>query len=73
MTNQELFQISGEVCSTNPWVSLLYLLLRDDVQPGRLESLVSELEINGWVPTRFTNGWLAQYAVHLVSRMEAMQ
>jgi hypothetical protein len=55
--------------SDDPLVSLLYSLMRDHVQPGVIEKLVTEVE-KGEIHTVYTNGYLAQYARDIVIRLQ---
>lgn len=64
---------SGAVDDTDPFVSLLYSLLRDYVCAGDLEDLVQEIEgavAQGSYVTQYTNGYLAKYARNLVRRLQ---
>lgn len=60
----------------DPLVVFLYLLMRDEVVPGRVEHLVREAlsavenpSVIKPLPTRFSNGWLAMYAYDLRVRL----
>lgn len=57
---------SGRVSDRRPLVGLLYDLLRDHVPAGVLEKLVRE-QIDKQFD--FSNGWMAQYAQDLASRL----
>lgn len=52
---------------TDPLVAFLYLLLRDDVQPGRLERRA--IEGAGFSKLQLTNRYLAGYAENLARRL----
>lgn len=56
---------SGDVSSDDPLVSFLYELMRDHVVPGKVEELVQNA-----VPSNFTNGYLANYAIDLAARLD---
>lgn len=58
---------SGRVNSTDKVVCLLYLLLRDTMPAGQLESIVASLEKDH--EFLFSNGWLAEYAIDLRERL----
>jgi hypothetical protein len=62
-----LRQRSGEECSDNPLVSFLYELMRDHVPPGTIERIVLNSPAG---QTKFTNGYLAQYAKDVAHRLE---
>jgi hypothetical protein len=65
---------SGDVDDDTPFVSLLYSLLRDYVQPGNIERVVYDIEeqySKGHRTTRYTNGWLAKYAQNIAERLRA--
>lgn len=64
---------SGAVDDADPFVSLLYSLLRDLVHPSDLEKLVQDIENGaaaGHQVTQYTNGYLAKYARNLVERLQ---
>lgn len=63
----ELHKRSGQVRSDNPFVSFLYILMRDHVPTGVVAKVVADDE--GGPPYDFTNGWLAQYAAHVVAEL----
>lgn len=66
-TNEEIREISGSVNSSDPLVSFLYRLMRDEIPVGRIELLITEA-VN-YSNTTYTNGWLAQYAVNLAESL----
>lgn len=61
---------SGEEISENPLVSFLYELMRDYVAPGVVERIVLNSPAKR---TKFSNGYLAQYAKDLAYRLENMK
>lgn len=74
--DQELFERSGKVVGRSPLVSFLYDLMRDHLPPGVVERLVREATLVGaetphghWATT-YTNGWLAEYAKDLATRLQ---
>ena len=68
--NEALRRESGEVDSADPYVDFLYTLMRDEIPPGRLEAIVTEMEEHAESGnTEFTNGWLARYAKNLSKRI----
>ena len=59
---------SGEVTSDDPLVSFLYVLMRDYLPVGIAERLV---EMHSYEETTsFTNGYLADYAKDLATRLK---
>lgn len=59
-------EASGNVTDSRPFVSLLYMLLRDgDVSPGRIEELSNPVV----GVTSYTNGWLAKYCQDVADRL----
>ncbi len=49
-------------------ITFLYILMRDELTPGKVETLVQAVEkIRN--PIKFSNGHLALYAKELLSRM----
>ena len=76
--NDELYEVSGEVKSDVPLVSLFYTMIRDGiVSPSKLEELIRELEsvkvLNKNNTTKFCNGYIAQYCIHLVERINKLE
>lgn len=60
---------SGTVKIKNKLVCFLYILLRDEVTPGRIETLMEQQKIEDEVEHLYTNGWLARYAENLANRL----
>ena len=59
---------SGDVTSDDPLVSFLYVLMRDYLPVGIAERLV---EMHSYEETTsFTNGYLANYAKDLATRLK---
>lgn len=68
LRNLQLREASGHVVDKRPVVSLLYELLRDHLPAATVEQLVTNSERQG--ETKYTNGFLAQYAKYLANRLE---
>jgi len=66
---EELKEASGSVTYSDPLTTFLYLLMRNDLPAGTVESLVRE-SINSAEECVFTNGWLAQYAHNLAEELK---
>ena len=60
---------SGAVESDSMLVSFLYVLLRDEVTPGRLEAVLERSIGEPEKARAFTNGWLAEYAKDVAARL----
>lgn len=58
---------SGSVDSSDPLVSLLYILIRDHLPLGVVEEVM--MRHCGPGDSRFTNGWLATYCKDLAKRL----
>lgn len=62
----------------DPFVALMYLILRDHVHPGDLEHAVRDVS-EGWQNAgpvsgfQLTNGFLADYARDLVERLDELR
>ncbi len=66
--DQELFERSGKVFAATPLVSFLYSLMIDHLTPGQVERLVRESADPG--TTTYTNGWVAEYAKDVATRLQ---
>lgn len=64
--NARMRKDSGEVTINSKLTSFLYELMRDHVQPGDLEKLVRDSQVES---VQYTNGWLAKYAEDLANRL----
>ena len=61
---------SGNVDSGDPLVVFLYLLMRNHLPTGVVAEVVKEAELVGPdEPSQFSNGWLAEYAKDLATRL----
>ena len=68
----ELRKVSGDVYSKkhHRLAGFLYELMRDHLPAGKVEGIL--LNILEGFPNeeiRFTNGWLAKYAIHIADRL----
>jgi uncharacterized membrane protein len=54
--------------SNDPLVSFLYSLMRDHLPAGVVEELVQKCSFKQ--TTRFTNGYLANYAMNIAKRLK---
>jgi hypothetical protein len=70
LENQRLQAKSGNVSKTDPLIGFFYDLMRDHLPPGDVEQLVQNQSSK---ETQFTNGWLANYAEDLASRLRPIQ
>lgn len=64
-------QVAGEppLETDDPLIVLIYILLRDHIQPGIFERLVNEMVA---APVTLTNPFLAAYAVNIAIRFRAL-
>lgn len=62
--NEKMREKSGQVCSNDAVVNMLYLLARDHLNVGAIESVIKEVVGDAGQMTVFTNGWLAQWATN---------
>lgn len=64
-------QMGGEppVLTEDVLLVFIYLLLRDQVQPGDVEQMVLNLEENPTLPHALSNGFLAGYAENIAGRL----
>ena len=60
----DLRKNSGDVASSDPFVSFLYTLMRDHVTPGVVEQIALDMASGSKVVT-YTNGFLARYAENI--------
>jgi hypothetical protein len=66
----DIRQRSGKVNGHNILVEFLYILMRDHVVPGTIESILKDLEKHCDLEKEFSNGWLANYAKDIASRLD---
>lgn len=69
MRNEQLRIDSGEVNSSDPLVAFLYLLIRDHIVSGDIESIMKEIENTTEDKYVFTNGFIASYAKNIKERL----
>lgn len=62
-------QRSGGFDCDDPLVELLYVLLRDHIQPADLEKLVADIRSCKHMSAEYSNGWLGRYAQDLAQRI----
>jgi hypothetical protein len=67
--NPTIRERSDNVSSTNRFTLFFYLLMRDHLTPGRVESIMRDILKPGTI-FDFSNGWLANYACDIVERLE---
>lgn len=70
MTPEQIEQLrtrAGHITIDCKLTAFLYDLMRDHVPPGIVEGLMVELPSE---PVLYTNGWLAQYASDLATRLK---
>ena len=68
-TNESIRSASGKITDSRPLVKFLYLLLRDHLSAGVVESLVCEA--GKTAVYEYTNGWVARYAQDLADSLLA--
>lgn len=59
---------SGSVNSDDPLVDFLYILLRDHLPAGTVEEIM--LNHVNKEESQYTNGWLANYALDIATRLK---
>ncbi len=69
LQNGLLRQESGSINNHRQIVAFLYILMRDHITPGTIESLVTQSNNPLGKELLFTNGWLAQYAENIANRI----
>ncbi len=69
LQNVTLRQASGAINNNRQIVAFLYILMRDHLTPGVIESLVTQSNNTPGNDFIFTNGWLAQYAENIANRI----
>lgn len=68
----EIRKASGDVYSEKDHrlVSFLYELMRDKLPPGEVEHIMLNTVVGSPdTEVRFTNGWLAKYAMNIADRL----
>jgi hypothetical protein len=69
--NDRLRTCSGSVEDTRPLVCFLYLLCRDHLNVGDVETLMLEVsELKPGEVVKYTNGFLAKYAQDAANRLQ---
>jgi hypothetical protein len=64
---------SGSFQSRDPYIHLLYHLLRDVSPSGTIEEIMNEVEECAGQNNSFTNGWTALHAQDIVKRLDAIR
>lgn len=64
---KEMRERTGSVTSRDPLVTFFYVLMRDELTPGKIEGLIMKECLNG-EEIQFTNGHLANYAKDLADK-----
>lgn len=70
VSENDIYERSGQVTSDDPVVAFLYVLMRDHLPTSIVEQIV-----RGSKPEEtsvFSNGWLASYAKDLAERLRAL-
>jgi len=65
----ELARRSGDVHTDDALVCFLYLLMRDHLPGGVVEQLA--MDACKAADAKYTNGWVAKYAIDLADRLRA--
>ena len=69
--DSELRERSGSVNNKDPLVSFLYILMRDYVLPGDVETIMADgIPKPTVTDVQFSNGWLANYAEDIAKRLQ---
>lgn len=68
MTNAEMRKESGDVTSSDPLVTFIYLMVRDNLPSGAVEKLVEDVK-DHVQPVEYSNGWIASYAKSVADRL----
>lgn len=66
----EMREKSGNVHSKDPLVSFLYILMRDHLTAGDIENIMVNHVADAQSDCSFSNGWLANYAKDIASRLK---
>jgi hypothetical protein len=69
--NERMRTASGNIETNTRLVAFLYLLARDEMPTGLIESCIDNA-IDQPPPYRFTNGWLAEWAADAAGRLEGI-
>ncbi len=67
--DKNLFERSGSVSDDDVLVAFLYTLMRDHVVPGVIERIVNDVYNFKDHKVEYANGYLAQYAQDVASRL----
>lgn len=72
MTNDEMRNETNNIVLHGHLRAFIYNLMRDNLPCGVVEQMVMNLEENAADEYYYTNGWLAQYADNIASRLESI-
>lgn len=64
--NNELYEKSGKITSSDPLVSFLYVVMRNGCPTGVVEQAMMEMSDE---EIQYTNGYLAEYSKYIASKM----
>lgn len=59
---------SGNIDYNNKLIAFLYILMRDDITPGRIENIMINHIFDA--KSEYSNGWLAKYAEDIAERLK---
>ena len=65
----ELREVSGQVKIKSKLVCFLYVLMRNEITPGKIATLIQEQKCENDTEVVYTNGWLARYAEYLADKL----
>lgn len=70
---EEMRLMSGDVSDDRPLVALLFVLMRDHITPGAMETIFeNHVAVANGQKQRYSNGWLAKHAQDLARRIEKL-
>ena len=68
--NDELVKLSGSVVTHDPLVTFLYMLMRDYVKPGDIQTILFNDIIDQPKEMELSNGWIGKYAKYVASKLK---
>lgn len=67
--NEEIKKLSGERKSDIKFIEFLYLLMRDEIVPGKIGAILREITFTGET-VEYSNGFLFDYCEYVYNKLK---